>query len=167
MFKDPFLEYDKRLDKGEVAEVCIDSKQQEIELSELNDRNLSDEPSMDKEDTFIIPNEEDLSISDIEGEGDLYKGPTVESLGLDGEPIMEENSKGEIVEVPKGGKNSKGEIIYNSKGDVLYNSKGEIISNSKGEHYNSKGEIVSNSKGQNSANISEISYPDDEHCTRK
>lgn len=64
IFRDPFLEYDKRLDKGEVVEICIDSKEQEIELSQLNDQDYSDEPSSDQESSFVAPRESELTFTD-------------------------------------------------------------------------------------------------------
>ena len=53
IYVDLYIEYEKKVAEGKVTEVMIDSKQQEIDLSEYNELTISDEPSNDEEDSFI------------------------------------------------------------------------------------------------------------------
>lgn len=92
MISSLYVEYELKLANGDVNEVWVDSKEQEIELSQLNDLDPSDEPSEDKENTFIIP-EEVSSISQVEGEGDIYKINTLEDFKIEANVILEENSE--------------------------------------------------------------------------
>ena len=64
---DFFAEYEKKIEAKLLCEIEIDSKQQEIDLSMLNEENLTDEPSDDLEDMFFkTPRSEPIANKSLE-----------------------------------------------------------------------------------------------------